>query len=117
MTFDPATAYAHTWQYMPGITTTVLIRRDAAGVVIPPTYACKGVRDNTVEVDWAGLGLLDNAQTTVWHLWQAGTGAPRPANDDQIRVGDDVWLIRAVTEGRWPSEWACACVLEVANRE
>lgn len=116
-TFNPETAYANSWQYVPAVKTILFKRRDTDGELLPPGYSCRGARADLDGGDYSQFGgLLHDPKTTVWHVWAAGSGAPQPQLDDNFEIEGVNWIVRGVMVAQWGPEWVCACVEEVVNR-
>lgn len=117
LTFNPRTAYAHSWRYMPGIETAILRLRDDDGEFRAPAYNCKAVRADMSSGDWQqiGLGLALSVDTIVWCVWAAGSNAPKPELDSVLEVDGVRWIVRSVIDGRWGPEWVCGCVEATEN--
>lgn len=111
-TFDPATAYDHTYLYEPGAVAAGYTNREADGNEPAPSNGCNVLRVDIGTRDWMNIaeamGL--QARRTIWKLWPEEEDAPAPAVDDKLTVGGVEWIIDDVIERHFGARYIVATV-------
>lgn len=118
--FSPSTAYATDWQWVDDVSDGFYFASTEEGVNTEAhTAECRVKINNATSQDYRefsrGLGLAPDANVlAVWFPY--GDEITRIAQGDQIRVGDETWIIQATADReRFGGFFICGATLAVLN--
>lgn len=113
-TFQPESAYDHTWQYTPGAEGAILLKRSPDGTQ-ESVHAVHVLRLDVSSRDYVfvveALGL--SAKDTVFQYWPEAAEVPELRDQLTDGAGRN-WSIVGVTQRHWGAKWYVA-VVEVAE--
>lgn len=118
MTFDPDTAYADSYRWLPGAREALLKHRSPGGTVAPPFHRGMARRREITKGpyrEFAAALLVEGVTLVGWDWWSDGSQAVVAGLHDLLEVDGVEYLVQQVRPGRWGSQQLLLTVESVGN--